>query len=59
VLARPRSDPEHPDQLELEVYSGKAPLTKVTVSLARDIPLLIRGPEVGSTLMIIALTRRE
>lgn len=46
-------------KMELEVYSGKASLVKNTMKIAEKNSVFIKGPEVGSELIVIVLTVLE
>jgi hypothetical protein len=45
-------------ELEIELYSGKVSVTKATVKIPEQGSVLLKGPEVGSTLIVVALTVR-
>ncbi len=46
-------------ELEVELTSGRASVVKATSKIAKRSTLIIKGPEVGSTLIIVALTVLE
>ena len=41
--------------MDFEMFSGRAALVKSTIRASRNRELLIRGPDVGSTLLIVSL----
>lgn len=43
-------------ELEVALYSGRTLVTKATVKIAENSSVLINGPEVGATLIIVSLT---
>jgi hypothetical protein len=59
VLAHPSPHHDQGQTLDVEVFSGKTSLTKAALKVRETGTVFIKGPEVGSTLMIIALTVRQ
>ena len=55
LLVSPKSLEKKKCMLDLEMYSGKAVLVKSTVRIAQGADVLIKGPEVGSALLILSL----
>ena len=54
VLPKPSQSKLH--ELELELTSGKAPVVKTAVKVPANRAIFIKGPEVGSSLIIVAIT---
>ncbi len=59
LFVRPKSAAGKVHELEVELYSGKVSVTKATVKIAENSSILINGPEVGATLIIISMTVLE
>ena len=55
VLITPKADEKKVRIMDFEMYSGRAALVKSTVRVRRDREMLIKGPEVGNTLLIVSL----
>ncbi len=59
VFVTPKGHARNTHELEVALYSGKVSVTKATVKIAENNSVFIKGPEVGATLIIVALTVRE
>ena len=55
VFVTPTSVEDKVHVMDFEMFSGRAALVKSTVRATRNRELLIRGPDVGSTLLIVSL----
>jgi hypothetical protein len=55
LLVTPKSVEKKNHTVDCEMYSGKTALMKSTMRIREGGDVLIKGPEVGSTLLIIAL----
>jgi hypothetical protein len=57
VFVTPKSVAKEPYEVEVELTSGRTAILKPQIyKMVEKKPVLIRGPEVGSTLIIVALT---
>jgi hypothetical protein len=56
VFVTPKSVENKTHKLDVELVSGKAIVMKATLEVGEKKPLMIKGPEVGSTLMIVSLS---
>ena len=54
MLITPRADHKKIRIMDFEMYSGKAALVKSTVHVPHDCEMLIKGPAVGSTLLVVS-----
>ncbi len=54
VLITPKADEKKGRVMDFEMYSGRAALVKSTVHVPRDREMLIKGPGVGSTLLVVS-----
>ena len=54
VLITPKADEKKVRIMDFEMYSGRAALVKSTVRVRRDREMLIKGPEVGNTLLVVS-----
>jgi hypothetical protein len=55
LLVTPKASEKKNYTLDVEMYSGKAALVKSTVRIREGGDVFIKGPEVGSTLLVVAL----
>jgi hypothetical protein len=55
VFVTPKGEEKKAHVMDFEMYSGRAALVKSTVRAPRDREMFIKGPEVGSTLLIVSL----
>lgn len=55
LLVTPKASEKKNHTLDVEMYSGKAALVKSTVRIREGGDVFIKGPEVGSTLLVVAL----
>jgi len=58
IFVTPRAAEKKGRMVDFEMYSGRAALVKSTVRVTRG-QLLVRGPEVGSDLLIVSLSMVE
>lgn len=56
LLVTPTASEKKNYTLDVEMYSGKAALVKSTVHIHEGSDVFIKGPEVGSTLLVVALS---
>jgi hypothetical protein len=56
LLVTPKATEKRNYTLDVEIYSGKAALVKSTVRIQEGSDVFIKGPEVGSTLLVVALS---
>ena len=54
VLITPKADEKKVRVMDFEMYSGRAALVKSTVRVRRDREMLIKGPGVGNTLLVVS-----
>jgi hypothetical protein len=54
ILITPKADDKKVRIMDFEMYSGRAALVKSTVRVPDDRQMLIRGPGVGSTLLVVS-----
>ena len=54
ILITPKAEEKKARVMDFEMYSGKAALVKSTVRAPRDREMLIKGPEVGDTLLVVS-----
>ena len=54
ILITPKADEKKVRIMDFEMYSGKAALVKSTVRVPRDREMLIKGPSVGDTLLVVS-----
>ena len=54
VLITPKADEKKARVMDFEMYSGRAALVKSTVRVRRDREMLIKGPGVGDTLLVVS-----
>ena len=59
AFIRPKGVAENVHELEVDLYSGRALVTKATVKIAENSSVLIKGPEVGASLIIVSLSVTE
>lgn len=59
LFVKPRSVQKKTSELDVEWYSGKAPISKQSLKLAGRGSVFIKGPGVGRDWIILALTLRE
>jgi hypothetical protein len=55
ILISPKADEKKVRVMDFEMYSGKAALVKSTVRVPHSREMLIKGPGVGSTLLVVSL----
>jgi hypothetical protein len=54
VLITPKADEKKVRIMDFEMYSGRAALVKSTIRVRRDREMLIKGPGVGDTLLVVS-----
>ena len=54
VLITPKADEKKVRIMDFEMYSGRAALVKSTVRVPRNREMLIKGPGVGNTLLVVS-----
>ena len=54
VLITPKAEEKKVRIMDFEMYSGRAALVKSTVRVRRDREMLIKGPGVGDTLLVVS-----
>ena len=59
ILITPKADEKKVRIMDFEMYSGRAALVKSTVRAPRDRELLIKGPGVGNTLLVVSFVMVE
>jgi hypothetical protein len=55
IFIAPKAEEKKARVMDVEMYSGRAALVKSTVRVRRDREMLIKGPEVGNTLLVVSL----
>jgi len=58
LFVTPTGTQDKREELKLEWYSGKAKLVETTVKLATGNHVLIKGPDVGKSTILLAVTLR-
>jgi hypothetical protein len=59
VFCAPKSVAKKTHEMDVELTSGKVSIVKNTMKIAEKSSVFIKGPEVGSDLIIVVLTVRE
>lgn len=54
ILITPKADEKKMRVMDFEMYSGRAALVKSTIRVPRNREMLIKGPEVGSTVLVVS-----
>ena len=54
ILITPKAEEKKVRVMDFEMYSGRAALVKSTVRAPRDREMLVKGPGVGNTLLIVS-----
>jgi hypothetical protein len=54
ILITPKAVEKKVRVMDFEMYSGRAALVKSTIRAPRDREMLIKGPEVGSTVLVVS-----
>ena len=54
ILITPKAVEKKARVMDFEMYSGRAALVKSTLSVPHGREMLIKGPEVGSTLLVVS-----
>jgi hypothetical protein len=54
IFITPKAEEKKARIMDFEMYSGRAALVKSTIRVPRDHQMLIKGPEVGSALLIVS-----
>jgi len=54
ILITPKAVEKKERVMDFEMYSGKAAFVKFTLRIPHDREMLIKGPEVGSTLLVVS-----
>jgi hypothetical protein len=59
ILITPKAVEKKERIMDFEMYSGRASFVKFTLRVSHDRETLIRGPEVGSTLLVVSVVMVE
>lgn len=54
IFVTPKTEEKKARNMDFEMYSGRAALVKSTLHVPRDHETLVKGPEVGSSLLIVS-----